>query len=102
RVALSELCGAWKAGEGDAPRSWAADVAAWPAMTVAIFVNVGKPDLGHRSSQELPAALSCLGRSSKWESSSRTSQTLRPSMRRGPGIRPSGTSWANLVGETPT
>src|SRR5262249_17725640 len=71
-------------------------------MTVAILMDKEKPDPGHRSSHELPAGAppSC-GRSSKYKSSSRTSQTLRPSMRRGPGIRPYNTNWSNLAGEMP-
>src|SRR5262245_42905648 len=89
-----------KTGEGDPPRSWSAHVATRFPMTVAVFLDVGEPDFGHRSSHELPPTLSCRGRSSKKESSSRTSHTLRPSIRRGPGIRPSVTSWSNLLGDT--
>jgi hypothetical protein len=75
---------------------------------IGVLFNAGNPDHRHverphqASSQELPASAPfSQGKWSNATSNARMSHTLRPSMRRGPGIRPSFTKRSNTVADTP-
>ena len=83
-----------------------AKIAPYMAMAVDVRLDVGNADHGHldprhqASSHEDRGASSC-GSASNARSSSRTSHTFRPLIRRARGIRPSVTSRSNNVDETP-
>ena len=51
-----------KAGEDDAPGTGSPHVTAKLAMAVEVLVDIGKLDLGHRSSHELPVGIATVVR----------------------------------------
>ena len=84
------------------PTARSTEIATHSAVPIPVFVDVLKPDPRHHTPSQLFASALSLGSESKAMSMDRISQTLRPSILTGPGIRPSATSSSNFPAETPT
>ena len=100
-----EFIGARHPRQGEPLAARTTKVVAHMAMAVHEPVHVPKINPGHsprKSSQLDPCDCGfSLGSASNAISKSRTSHTFRPSIRFGPGIRPSRTSSSNLLAEMP-